>query len=130
MTQSIGNNVTYEVIVPSLVDNADIVDALKIYHYGSTVVPTTTGGLVGGIATYLYNIQNDVNGKVPKSVASAKGDILVATANDQFEVLSRVTTGGLEYVLAIDDDALNSKGVKWVTSSKEEERIAHIMGVF
>ena len=128
MTQSIGGSTTYTVTVPSLIDDADIVEALTIYHYGSTTIPANSGAVSAGVAGYLKTIQNDTNGRIPNNVATAKGDVLVGVAADQVEVLALPANDGLEYVLVADHGG--AKGVTWVTSSKEEERIAHIMGVF
>lgn len=144
--QDIGPSDTYITKIPELGDNADIRDALKMYHYGSTVVPVDLDAIESGIAYHLKTINGNVTKKVESPAYPAesgdpsyKGAIAIAVDQsrkingvDYYEsaFLQRVDTNGLEYVLVIDNDEENSSGLKWTTSSKEEERIMHIMGVF
>jgi hypothetical protein len=127
----------YNVKIPSLNDDANIQEALKIYHYGtlSTIDDVTDldNAVNPGVAVYLRQIQNDVSSRVSLAPITEGGDLFVGIGSEQVEVLSvpeSVKTSGLEHVLTYDPTQSNAKHLIWATSSKEEERIAHIMGVF
>lgn len=50
--------------IPDFSDNADIQEALKMYHYGvigdNVVIPETSAQISGGIAGYLKSISEDI----------------------------------------------------------------------
>lgn len=134
MSELISDNpsVPYRVTIPSLSDDADITEALKYYHYGTTaeIVNPLVQITSNSIAGTLYVLQSQVDGKINASTANAKGDILVASANDTVTILPIPTslTEGIQYVLTIDTTA--TTGLKWEQFYADEERIANIMGVY
>lgn len=69
MSESIGS--IYETKIPGLEEAADIQAALKLYHYGSDVVPTTTAGIEpNSIAGHLQDLRNDVTSLETTGVGS------------------------------------------------------------
>ena len=124
MAMNIGSE--YPTKIPELTDDADIREAFYLYHYGSFAGDQDIQN--NSIASYLGGLREDVDGKVPLSTVNAKGDIVVATADNTVSALPVVATNGFEYVLTIDNT--QPTGLRWVMSAKDEERIAHIMGVY
>jgi hypothetical protein len=126
MTENIkGTNTTtraaYNTLIPSLSDNADIVSALKIYHYGSDVdseVPTTQS-----IASYLDKT-------VDKTLIGTKGDLFVGTANDTPGILSLIT--GVDYKNGqyLATSTTSSTGLIWKDPEALQNEIYLLMGVF
>ena len=112
---------TYNTQIPSLADNADIVSALKIYHYGSDVdseAPTAES-----IAFYLDKT-------VDKTLIGIKGDIFVGTANDTPGILSLIT--GLDYKNGqyLATDSGSATGLIWKDPEALQNEIYLLMGVF
>lgn len=124
MAENIGN--VFPTKIPSLTDDADIRQAFYLYHYGST--SGSSDVQTQSIAHYLGELRTDVDAKVALSTVASKGDLLVGTGSGAVDNLQTVTTNGLEYVLSID--GTQPTGLRWVMSGKDEERIAHIMGVY
>lgn len=111
--------------MPSLVDNADIQEALRLYHYGApsgTGVgeydPTNTSAvnLVNpSIAHSLYSLQTQISSVsgslgVQASTWSAKGVLVSATAAS---TVSALTVGTNGQVLTANSAA--ATGLQWVT---------------
>lgn len=134
MSELISDNpsVPYRVTIPSLSDDADITEALKYYHYGTTAEITNplTQIAANSIAGTLYVMQTSIDGKVSLSTVDTKGDLLVATANDTISKLGIPGTlvNGVQYVLTVD--TTTTTGLKWEQFYADEERIANIMGVY
>lgn len=112
--------------IPELSDDADIRQAFYLYHYGSFSGDQDIQEQ--SVASYLGGLREDVDAKIPAGTLNAKGDILVATADNTPSVIPVVPTNGFEYVLSID--GTTPTGLRWVMSAKDEERVAHIMGVY
>lgn len=124
MASTIGSE--FPTKIPELSDDADIREAFYLYHYGSFAGDQDIQN--ESIASYLGGLREDVDTKIPLATLNAKGDILVATADNTAAVLPTVPTNGFEYVLSID--TTTQTGLRWVMSAKDEERVAHIMGVY
>ena len=59
MSENIGS--IYTTKIPGLEEAADIQAALKLYHYGSTTVPTTIAGIEpNSVAGHLQNLRDDI----------------------------------------------------------------------
>ena len=108
---------SYDTLIPSLSDNADIVSALKIYHYGSDVDSAVVSP--ASIAGYLAKT-------VDKTLVNAKGDLLVGSAND---TLVRVAPpAGNDYILV--SKSSETAGVQWVQTNYKEDQISYVMGLY
>lgn len=121
MTQNIngGGSRTYNLTIPALSDNADIVTALKLYHYGSDIDsdPVSANSMAGYLATKM-NL-TDIN---------AKGDILVGTANDTVATVS--FPGGVTNDYMLVTDLSTPSGVKWDQTNRQEATISYVMGLY
>ena len=118
MTEQIngGGSRGYNTTIPSLSDNADIVTALKTYHYGNA----TDGAAVeaASIAGYLAT-------KVDNTLIDNKGDLLVGTANNTVAKLAVGTNG---YWLVADSS--QTSGLKWENTDYNENHVRYIMGYY
>lgn len=122
MTQSIKGSGSrpYDTTIPALSDNADIVTALKLYHYGSD--DDAAAVVDPSIAHWLGTKMNVTD-------VDAKGDILVGTGDNAVAKVSfpgGVTSG---YYL-VTDTSVTSTGVKWEQPEARSNEIYLIMGVF
>jgi hypothetical protein len=112
MTESIGS--LYNTQIPSYSENADIQEALRLYHYGSTdynTANTNTANLVSpSIAYTLNSLQTQISAISPVdvSIIDAKGDLLVGSANN---TVDNLTVGSNNYVLTAD--STQTLGIKW-----------------
>ena len=112
MTESIGS--LYNTQIPSYSENADIQEALRLYHYGSTdynTANTNTANLVSpSIAATLNSLQTQISAISPVDVGiiDAKGDLLIGSANN---TVDNLTVGSNNYVLTAD--SAQTLGVKW-----------------
>jgi hypothetical protein len=65
----------FDTEIPDFSDNADIQEALRMYHYGAvggtTIIPTTSAEVSGGIAGYLKNISEDIAFLEEQGIGSA-----------------------------------------------------------
>ena len=111
--------------MPSLVDNADIQEALRLYHYGAPTGtgvgqydPSNTSGaaLVNpSIAHSLYSLQTQISSVsgslgVQASVWSAKGVLVSATAASAVSALTVGTNGQV-----LTANSATGTGLQWVT---------------
>ena len=105
--------------IPALIDDANIQDALKAYHYGSydfdTAETDATELLNPSIAYTINNLQSqitaiDLSTALLKTDFAAKGDLLSASANDTLSVLSVGSNG---QVLTANSSA--ASGLSWAT---------------
>jgi len=111
--------------MPSLVDNADIQEALRLYHYGAPTGtgvgqydPSNTSGaaLVNpSIAHSLYSLQTQISSVsgslgVQASVWSAKGVLVSATAASTVSALTVGTNGQV-----LTANSATSTGLQWST---------------
>jgi hypothetical protein len=111
--------------MPSLVDNADIQEALRLYHYGAPTGtgagqydPSNTSGasLVNpSIAHSLYSLQTQISSisgslGVQASVWSAKGVLVSATSASTVSALTVGTNGQV-----LTANSAQSTGLQWVT---------------
>lgn len=121
-----GTNTDYASLMPDLSDNADIQEALQVYHYG-TLDPTEVDssafaspsgfgdpdyGLVGKfkwIKTEIDAIKSGAASAIFNSVVDSKGDLIVGTADNTTARLGAGTNG---YVLKVDSSDL-TYGLKW-----------------
>ena len=113
--ENIGNLVPTK--IPALIDDANIQDALKAYHYGSydfdTAETDATELLNPSIAYTINNLQTqitaiDLSTALLKTDFAAKGDLLSASANDTLSVL---TVGSNGTVLTANSAA--ASGLAW-----------------
>jgi hypothetical protein len=91
--------------IPGYADDADIQAALRIYHYGTddpTVEAETNIAEIpaDSVARRLHDLRQDLttldtelDGKIGASAFNAKGDLLVGTANDTYQVLTSGSNG-------------------------------------
>jgi hypothetical protein len=82
MPQSIRSGSSFDSLIPALTDNADIVKALKDYHYGTISYPTTQGqedALTTGIVGLF-------NSKIGASAPTFTGTVTIAGQDSQFPV--------------------------------------------
>jgi hypothetical protein len=95
-----GSTGIYTTRVPDYTDAADIQEALKLYHYGSSTVPTvnTIGGLNGinanSIAGHLKKLSNDIaliNGATEEYSDLAGNGIDWNSIDIQFDISPRLT---------------------------------------
>lgn len=61
----------FDTEIPDFSDNADIQEALRMYHYGSTTIPTTAAEVSNGIAGYLKVISEDIGTLEEQGIGSA-----------------------------------------------------------
>ena len=103
--------------IPGYADNADIQEAFRLYHYGSSAYSTAnanTANLVNPSIAYTLNslqtqVTNlDATGSVAKAIIDAKGDLLVGSAND---AVDNLTVGSNDYILTAD--SAQTLGIKW-----------------
>jgi hypothetical protein len=118
-------NFNLDTKMPSLVDNADIQEALRLYHYGAPTGtgagqydPSNTSGasLVNpSIAHSLYSLQTQISSVsgslgVQASVWSAKGVLVSATSASTVSALTVGTNGQV-----LTANSAQSTGLQWVT---------------
>jgi hypothetical protein len=78
MSENISSNNIYQSQIPSLTDAADIQDAFKLYHFGTTTEPANAGLLTEGIAKHLYDLQTL---KAPIAGPTFTGTLTAPTIN-------------------------------------------------
>ena len=114
-SESIG--AIYPTQIPGYADNADIQEAFRLYHYGSSAyntANTNTASLENPSIAYTLNslqtqVTNlDATGSVAKAIIDAKGDLLVGSAND---AVDNLTVGSNDYILTAD--SAQTLGIKW-----------------
>jgi hypothetical protein len=128
-SESIG--AIYPTQIPGYADNADIQEAFRLYHYGSSAYSTAnanTANLVNPSVAYtLNNLQTQITaldpaGSVSKSVIDAKGDLLVGSANDAVDNLA---VGSNNFVLVAD--SAQTLGIKWAALPAATTSVAGIV---
>lgn len=104
---------------------AGIAPAASPTFTGTITTPLTTAGYVktngSGVLSSsasiaqadVTNLTTDISDKISKTIVDAKGDLIVATANDTVARLPVGTTTG--HVLSVDP--AETSGLKWVASS-------------
>ena len=124
MSESIGS--IYSTKIPLLSENADIQEALRLYHYGAgagTYSPTNTNIenlLPQSIAYYLNSLQTQITSVsgtlgVQASTWTGKGTLVTSTAAGVIYSLSIGATNGM--VLTVKSSASNGTGMEWVVPS-------------
>jgi hypothetical protein len=107
--------------IPGLSDQADIQDALKVYHYGSynfDTAETDPEELVNpSIAYTLNSLQTqisdlDIEQTLKQSDFNAKGDILSASSNNTLSILSVGSNG--QVLVA---NSATASGLAWAVPS-------------
>jgi hypothetical protein len=107
----------YSTKIPGYADNADIQNAFKLYHYGSSEYDSTNADVANlvspSIAYTLNNLQSQITGldpagSVSKGTIDAKGDLLVGLSNDTVDSLA---VGSNNHVLMAD--STQTLGIKW-----------------
>jgi hypothetical protein len=102
--------------IPGLSDDADVQEALRLYHYGSyTYSPSNTSPInlvEPSMAKTIYDIQQDIievdSSAVKASTYTSKGSLLSASATS---VLSLLTVGTNNQVLIAN--SATSSGLQW-----------------
>jgi hypothetical protein len=102
--------------IPGLSDDADVQEALRLYHYGSyTYSPSNTSPInlvEPSMAKTIYDIQQDIievdSSAVKASTYTSKGSLLSASATS---VLSLLTVGTNNQVLVAN--SATSSGLQW-----------------
>jgi hypothetical protein len=107
----------YSTKIPGYSDNADIQDAFKLYHYGSSAYDSTNVNVANLVSPSIAYTLNDLQvqitnldpaGSVSRSIIDAKGDLIIGTANDSVDNL---TVGSNDFILTADSS--ETLGVKW-----------------
>ena len=116
-SESIG--AIYPTQIPGYADNADIQEAFRLYHYGSTAyntANTNTASLVNPSVAYTLNsLQDQITsaaGSIATSFVAAKGDLISASANDTPLILSVGTNGKI-----LSANSATSTGLEWIATS-------------
>jgi len=111
---NIGSNKYPLAKVPEMADAADIQVALKYYHWGQDTEPESTP--TAGITSYIAAIEDDIaainvdlDSAVLQTVVDAKGDLIVATADN---TVDNLTVGSDGHVLTADSTN-TTYGLKW-----------------
>ena len=103
--------------IPALIDDANIQDALKAYHYGSydfDTAETDPAELLNPSIAYTINsLQSqisaiDLSTALLKTDFAAKGDLLSASANDTLSVLSVGSNGTV-----LTANSATASGLAW-----------------
>jgi len=101
--------------IPAMADPADIQVALKYYHWGQETEPETTPASAG-ISRYLDELdgridtlETDIDNVVLTSVVDARGDLIVGTADNAVDNLTRGSDG---HILTADSTQ-GTFGLKW-----------------
>lgn len=107
----------YPTQIPGYSDVADIQAAFRLYHYGSTEYDTENTDVAqlepDSIAHTLNDLQEQIDsidpvGKISNDIVDAKGDLIVAQANDNPQ---RLPIGSNNFILTADSS--QTLGVKW-----------------
>jgi hypothetical protein len=115
MPELIGTD--YRAFIPTINEDADIVQALKDYHLGASA------NVALGIEDHLKGISDN---SLSRGLIVNKGAIIAGTAfNSPSTIVAPAQDG---YVL--ETDISTNTGLVWRQSSREQEQIAHIMGVY
>jgi hypothetical protein len=111
MPENISSNNIYQTQMPSLTDAADIQDALKLYHFGSTTEPASAS-VSAGVVKHLYDLQTL---KAPIAGPTFTGTLTAPTINAS----TALQIGGV----AITSTAAELNILDGVTSSTAELNI-------
>jgi hypothetical protein len=116
-SESIG--ALYPTQIPGYADNADIQEAFRLYHYGSSAYSTAnanTANLVNPSVAYTLNsLQEQISsaaGSIATSFVNAKGDLITASANDTPLILSVGSNGRI-----LSANSATASGLEWITTS-------------
>jgi hypothetical protein len=77
MSENISANNIYQTQIPSLIDAADVQNAFKLYHFGSTTEPASAS-VSAGIAKHLYDLETL---KAPIAGPTFTGTLAAPTIN-------------------------------------------------
>lgn len=103
-----GGTGLYNTQIPDLSDSADIQDALRLYHYGSTTPPTSEAGIVAdSIAGYIKELNQQISELTPAVVQQLNADenlnnIILDGIYSQNSDTDARTTNSLNYPLFPD----------------------------
>lgn len=118
----------YNTQIPELADDANIQDALKLYHYGTTTAPATNADIIAGsVAGHLKQLKTEVTALQSRGIGSSfnasepssveNGYIWV----DSDSVAPVFDTDSLSAVYSPIEPADNlNDGMLWVNSSTSE----------
>lgn len=128
MPQNVGSaaitGTTFNTLIPTLSETADITEALRLYHFGAStndynIANTNPVNLPNpGIAYTLYDLQDQIttlsgNVGISYSEFTAKGDILSATGPGTVSTVQPVALGSQGQVLTVN--TATSTGLQWST---------------
>jgi len=126
MPQNVGTSAitgtTFNTLIPTLSETADITVALRLYHFGDpnyNLANTDPANLVNpSIAYTLYDLQNDIatlsaNVGIAYSEYAAKGDILTTTGAGNVSTVQPLPLGSQGQVLTVN--TATSLGIEWST---------------
>jgi hypothetical protein len=75
----------YPTKIPGYEDAADIQEALKIYHYGTTTIPQTTGAVDSkSVAGHLLSLRQDLNTEIARGIGSQISNSAPVSPEDGF----------------------------------------------
>lgn len=112
----------YAAKIPSYEDAADIKDALKLYHYGTSIIPTTEAGIDPlSVAGYFKSLDNRVDVIEAKDLGSIVSGTMPTGVEDGYIWLdsSTLVTTNIQYAQAVYETTAPvspTKGTLWVDS--------------
>lgn len=112
----------YAAKIPSYTDSADIKEAIKIYHYGTSTIPANEGAIDPlSVAGYLKALDNRVDVVEERDIGSIVSDTMPAGVEDGYVWLDSSTSITTDVQYAVSTYAstapLNpTQGALWVDS--------------
>lgn len=112
----------YAAKIPSYEDAADIKEALKLYHYGSSTIPANESSIDPlSVAGYLKSLDNRVDIVEAKDLGSIVSDTMPVGVENGYVWLdsSTLVTTNIQYAQAVYETTAPvspTKGTLWVDS--------------
>jgi hypothetical protein len=144
MSENISSNNIYQTQIPSLTDAADIQDAFKLYHFGSSTEPASAS-VSDGIAGHLYDLDTlkaPIAGPtftgtltaptINASTALQIGGTAITSTAAELNILDGVTSTAAELNLVDGSSAgtiVNSKALVYGSAGQVNATTLQIAGV-
>ena len=144
MSENISSNNIYQTQMPSLTEAADIQDAFKLYHFGSTTEPASAS-VSDGIAGHLYDLETlkaPIAGPtftgtltaptINASTALQIGGVAITSTPAELNILDGVTSSTAELNLVDGSSAgtiVNSKALIYGAAGQVNATTLQIAGV-
>ncbi len=144
MSENISSNNIYQAQIPSLTEAADIQDAFKLYHFGTTTEPANASLLTEGVAKHLYDLQTlkaPIAGPtftgtltaptINASTALQIGGVAITSTSAELNILDGVTSSTAELNLVDGSSAgtiVNSKALVYGAAGEVNATTLQIAG--